>query len=90
MKEFSKIYKLANLEVSSDSYISKDFEKIVEWVNKLKEVETEDTEAPEVFSKIMLLREDNVLKFENIKGIYSNIPEKDNNFFVVPQVVKNE
>ncbi len=90
MKDLNKIFELANLEASSDSEIKKDFEKIVKWIDKLKEVKTEDIETPEVFSRIMLLREDNVLKFENIKGIYSNIPERDNNFFVVPQVVKNE
>ncbi len=90
MKDLNKIFELANLEASSDSEIKKDFEKIVKWIDKLKEVKTEDIETPEVFSRIMLLREDNPLKFENIKGIYSNIPERDNNFFVVPQVVKNE
>ena len=90
MKDFNKIFELANLEVSSDSEIKRDFEKIVNWIDKLKEVKTEDIETPEVFSKIMILREDKVFKFENLKGIYSNIPEKEKNFFVVPQVVKNE
>jgi len=90
MDNFNKIFKLANLDVSRESDLIKDFEKIVKWVDKLKEVETTNVNTPEVFSNIMILREDQVIKFENLKGIYSNIPEKSKNFFVVPRVIKNE
>ncbi len=89
MKNFNKIFELANLEVSSNSEIEKDFEKIVNWVEKLKEVNTEDVKPPEVYSNIMILRKDIKNKFEGREGILLNIPEKKDDFFVVPRVVKN-
>ena len=76
MKDFNKIFELANLEVSSNSEVEKDFEKIVNWIEKLKEVSTEDIKPPEVYSNIMILRKDTRKKFDEKECLLSNIPEK--------------
>ena len=86
-----KVAKLARLEVDAkeEEILKNELNNILEWVDKLQKVDTENTDPMlSVSNEPMPMREDKVTsKLEN-KQILSNAPEKKTGFFVVPKVVE--
>ena len=84
-----KIAHLARLEVDADqeAAVLKDLNKIVAWIEKLKEVET--TEVQPLFAMSAAqhaLQEDVPQAALAHEKALANAPQKDSNYFRVPQV----
>lgn len=82
---------LARLEFSDDEKIElkQDLEKMIEFVEKLKEVDTTGVEPlMHITDAVNILREDEVEKNIAKKEALLNAPQTDGNFFIVPKVIK--
>ena len=90
-KLIQDIAALAKLEFDEQSaeQMKADLEKIIGFVDKLNEIDTEGVEP-----LIYLSEEVNVLREDEIKAVVSqvealkNAPEKDSDYFKVPTVLK--
>ena len=90
-KLIQDIAALAKLEFDEQSakQMKADLEKIIGFVDKLSEIDTEGVEP-----LIYLSEEVNVLREDEIKAVISqvealkNAPEKDSDYFKVPTVLK--
>ena len=90
-KLIQDIAALAKLEFDEQSaeQMKADLEKIIGFVDKLSEIDTEGVEP-----LIYLSEEVNVLREDEIKAVVSqvealkNAPEKDSDYFKVPTVLK--
>lgn len=81
----SKIAKLANL-ISEDKKMEKDFSSILEYVDKLKEINVSGVEETAIIScSSNVFREDIEEKKDNTR-ILELMPEKKNNYLVVNEV----
>lgn len=86
-----KIAKLTRLKIDESEVIelSNQLSEILDWVEQLNEVNTDNVEPLSSVSKTELpLRKDLVNKADQLKDIMSNAPEKLENYFVVPKVVE--
>lgn len=87
---FDKIAHLARLEFSEEekSAMMKDMSKIVSWVEKLEELDTEGVEPLTGMSHEMnALRKDEKAEHLDKELAMQNAPEKENGFFKVPKVI---
>ena len=90
-KLIQDIAALAKLEFDEQSakQMKADLEKIIGFVDKLNEIDTEGVEP-----LIYLSEEVNVLREDEVKAVISqvealkNAPEKDSDYFKVPTVLK--
>ncbi|MDC3176334.1 Asp-tRNA(Asn)/Glu-tRNA(Gln) amidotransferase subunit GatC [Alphaproteobacteria bacterium] len=86
-----KISKLSKLKIRSDSEdkMAEELNNILNWVESLQEVNTEEIEPLlSVLNEKMPLRDDEVVMDDNQGDILNNAPEKKSGFFVVPKVVE--
>ncbi|MEM7108262.1 MAG: Asp-tRNA(Asn)/Glu-tRNA(Gln) amidotransferase subunit GatC [Bacteroidota bacterium] len=86
-----KIAHLARLEFddSTAEAMIEDMNKIISWVQKLDQVNTDGVEPLTTMShEINVLREDEVKTHLNHERALKNAPEKDGNFFKVPKVIE--
>ena len=86
-----KVAKLARLKVEAkeEKNIKNELNNILEWVDKLQKVDTENIDPMlSVSNEPMPMREDMVTSKLDNKQILSNAPEKKAGFFVVPKVVE--
>ena len=86
-----KIAKLTRLKIDESEVIelSSQLSEILDWVEQLNEVNTDNVEPLSSVSKTELpLREDLVNNVDQLKDVMSNAPEKLENYFVVPKVVE--
>ena len=90
-KLIDKIAALAKLEFDKDSKTKmvSDMKKIISFVDKLNELDTENVE-PLVYitEETNVLRDDNICEHVQKKEALKNAPEKDSDYFKVPKVVK--
>ncbi len=86
-----KIAHLARLKFcdNTEAAIISDLQKMVDWVDKLKEIDTEGVEPlHNMTAEINQLREDKVLEhLPHNKGLDS-APKKDSDYFRVPKVLE--
>ena len=86
-----KIAKLCRIRVK-DSEIdefTKELSSILDWVEQLNEVNTDNVEPLNNVSKSKLpLREDKASLEDKSKDVLSNAPDKLENYFVVPKVIE--
>ena len=90
-EEVLRIAKLSSLAVPEDrlDLMTKQFNQILEYVEQLKEVDTEGIEyTSHVYNQPTPLREDKVERFENLEDVKKVAPKVDKNFFVVPKVIE--
>ena len=84
----AKIAHLARLEFSKDeaANFSNDFNKILNWMDKLNELDTEHV-APLIHmsEEINVLREDEVRPSITHEEALFNAPKKDSDYFRVPK-----
>lgn len=86
-----KIAHLARLEFDEKDAekMIRDMSAIVEWVEQLKEVDTEGVEPlTTMSSEINMLREDVVKEHLSHERALLNAPKKDENYFRVPKVLE--
>ena len=86
-----KIAKLSRIKIEDSEVeeLSSQLSAIVDWVEQLNEVDTENIEPLSNISMAKLpLRKDIENIVDNSKEILSNAPEKLENYFVVPKVVE--
>tara|TARA_B100001248_G_C27333516_1_gene432642 strand:- start:11 stop:298 length:288 start_codon:yes stop_codon:yes gene_type:complete len=86
-----KVAKLARLKVDAneEQNLKNELNNILEWVDKLQKVNTENVDAMlSVSNEPMPMRKDMVTSKLDNKQILSNAPEKKAGFFVVPKVVE--
>lgn len=90
----SVVKKIANLsklkfDKNQESHLVKELNNILDWVDKLQEVETSDIEPMlSVFNEKMVMRNDEVAQSFNVDKLLQNSSRKDSDFFVVPKVIE--
>ena len=87
----NKIAKLSRIKIDENEArsLSIELSSIVDWVEQLNEVNTENIKPLSNVSMSKLpLREDLDSKIDNSEEILLNAPDKLENFFVVPKVVE--
>ena len=86
-----KISRLAYLEFGEEEKekICQDLEQILTFVEKLKELDTENVEPLVYLSdKTNVLREDRMIPTLSTEEALLNAPEKSGRFFKVPKVIR--
>jgi len=92
-KEVKRIAELAMLKLSKEeeNTLSAQLEKILNWVDKLKEVDTDNiSPTSSVIGMPSPARSAVPRKFENTKDILANAPEREYDFFKVKKVIGDE
>jgi aspartyl-tRNA(Asn)/glutamyl-tRNA(Gln) amidotransferase subunit C len=90
-EHLDKIAHLARLEFEEKDAdkMMKDMTAIVEWVEKLKEVNTDGVEPLTTMSyEVNVLREDEVREHLSHEAALVNAPKKDQDYFRVPKVIE--
>lgn len=86
-----KIAHLARLEFneSSAEKMSSDMSQILDWVEKLNEIDTENIEPlTTMSSEVNVMREDKVAHQLAHESGMKNAPKKDSDYFRVPKVME--
>ncbi len=86
-----KIAKLCRVRVKEEEIeeLSLQLSSILDWVEQLNEVNTENIEPlSNVSSSTLPLRKDKAISQDQSKEILSNAPENIENYFVVPKVIE--
>jgi aspartyl-tRNA(Asn)/glutamyl-tRNA(Gln) amidotransferase subunit C len=86
-----KIAHLARLEFDENGVekMSKDMSKILDWVEKLNEIDTEDVEPLTTMStEINVMREDQISNQLDREAGLKNAPKSDSDYFRVPKVLE--
>ena len=86
-----KIAHLARLEFDEKDAekMMRDMTAIVDWVEKLKEVNTDGVEPLTTMSyEVNMFREDQVKEHLSHERALINAPKKDNDYFRVPKVIE--
>jgi len=90
-KSLLKLGKLARISISDDKLnnLSKDLNSILEFVDQLKEIKTDqvDPTSNSLYQKLEV-RDDKVDTKNSTEDILENAPEKEMDFFVVPKVIE--
>ncbi len=93
-KDIEYIEKLARIKLNKDEKkeIATQLSKILDYVNKLKELRTDDAKIGSLFEegkKQNVFREDKVKKSLPPQEVLKNAPQKEGGFFKVPKVIGN-
>jgi len=86
-----KVAHLARLQIKpeEEDQLLKDMGEILNWVDKLSEVDTEGVEPlTHMTQEVNVFRVDKVEKTIERKDALKNAPEQDGQFFKVPKVMK--
>ncbi|MBE6468211.1 MAG: Asp-tRNA(Asn)/Glu-tRNA(Gln) amidotransferase subunit GatC [Alphaproteobacteria bacterium] len=86
-----KIAFLSRLKIEDNvkDATKEEFNKIIQWVDQLKEVKTDNVEPLiSVNENSIQLREDEVTQGQCSKEILANAPMKEYGYFAVPKVVE--
>lgn len=91
-EEVKKLFKSAGFNNIDDKLV-KDLDKIVEWQEILKEVNIEGVEP--MYNTLgedamYISNEDIVEKKNSVEEILANAPESEDNYFLVPKVIKEK
>lgn len=89
----SRLSQLARLSFSDDekAELKDDLEKMIGFVEKLKEVDTTGVEPLlHITDAVNVLRSDEVNQTITKQEALLNAPQSDGNFFIVPKVIKKE
>ena len=92
-KTVRKVARLANIEIVDQDIgrIGDELSGILNWVEQLGEVDTENVEPlANVVSIDLRLRKDEVTDGNCADKVLANAPEEMQGFFVVPKVVEQE
>ena len=90
-KSLLKLGKLARISISNDKLnnLSKDLNSILEFVDQLKEIKTDQVDpTSNSLNQKLEVRDDKVDTKNSAEDILENAPEKEMDFFVVPKVIE--
>ena len=90
-KSLLKLGKLARISISDDKLnnLSKDLDSILEFVDQLKEIKTDQVDpTSNSLNQKLEVRDDKVDTKNSAEDILENAPEKEMDFFVVPKVIE--
>ena len=90
-KTLDKIASLAKLEIAEHEreQLKADMSAILDWVEKLNELDTENTTAiTQMTGELNKLRNDAQVRNLSNEQAMQNASEKSDGFFVVPKVIK--
>ena len=90
-KSLLKLGKLARISISEDKLInlSKDLNSILEFVDQLKEIRTDQVDPiSNSLNQKLEVRDDKVENKNSTEDVLENAPEKEMDFFVVPKVIE--
>ena len=90
-KSLLKLGKLARISISDDKLnnLSKDLNSILEFVDQLKEIKTDQVDpTSNSLNQKLEVRDDKVDTKNSAEVILENAPEKEMDFFVVPKVIE--
>ena len=88
IQDISNLSKL-KFNASEQEQMKADLEKILDFVDKLNEIETEGVEPLIYMSdEVNVLRKDVISESTSQKDALKNAPEKDSDYFKVPTVLK--
>ena len=90
-KSLLKLGKLARISISDDKLnnLSKDLNSILEFVDQLKEIETDQVDpTSNSLNQKLEVRDDKVDNKNSTEDVLENAPEKEMDFFVVPKVIE--
>ena len=90
-KSLLKLGKLARISISNDKLnnLSKDLNSILEFVDQLKEIKTDQVDpTSNSLNQKLEVRDDEVDNKNSTEDVLENAPEKEMDFFVVPKVIE--
>ena len=90
-KSLLKLGKLARISISDYKLnnLSKDLNSILEFVDQLKEIKTDQVDpTSNSLNQKLEVRDDKVDTKNGAEDILENAPEKEMDFFVVPKVIE--
>ena len=90
-KSLLKLGKLARISISDDKLnnLSKDLNSILEFVDQLKEIKTDQVDpTSNSLNQKLEVRDDKVDNQNSTEDVLDNAPEKEMDFFVVPKVIE--
>ena len=90
-KSLLKLGKLARISISDDKLnnLSKDLNSILEFVDQLKEIKTDQVDpTSNSLNQKLEVRDDKVDNTNSTEDVLENAPEKEMDFFVVPKVIE--
>ena len=90
-KSLLKLGKLARISISDDKLnnLSKDLNSILEFVDQLKEIKTDQVDpTSNSLNQKLEVRDDKVDNKNSTQDILENAPDKEMNFFIVPKVIE--
>ena len=86
-----RLGKLARISIKEDKLdsLSSDLGAILKFVDQLKEINTENIDpTSNSLNQNLILREDTSINQNTADEILENAPEKESNFYVVPEVIE--
>jgi len=84
-----RLENLSMVEIDDKSAMAKDLAEIVEFVEMLNELNTEDIDATfSTLNSSTPLRDDIPVKNEVIEEILQNAPKAKDGFFIVPKIIE--
>ena len=90
-KSLLKLGKLARISIRDDKLnnLSQDLNSILEFVDQLKEIRTDQVDpTSNSLNQKLEVRDDKVENKNSTEDVLENAPEKEMNFFVVPKVIE--
>ncbi len=90
-KSLLKLGKLARISISENKLnnLSKDLNSILEFVDQLKEIKTDQVDpTSNSLNQKLEVRDDKVDNKNSTEDVLENAPEKEMDFFVVPKVIE--
>ena len=88
IQDLSRLAKLKFNEKSAEK-MKRDLGKIIGFVNKLSEIDTENVEPLIYLSEeLNVLRKDEIINEVSQENALKNAPQKDSDYFKVPTVLK--
>jgi len=88
-KLLARLEKLSMLKIENKEEMINDLNQIVEFVEILNEVETENVDATfNVLNASTPVREDIPKDSDVIKTILANAPKTEGNYFIVPKIIE--
>ena len=90
-KSLLKLGKLARISISDDKLnnLSQDLNSILEFVDQLKEIRTDQVDpTSNSLNQQLEVRDDKVENKNSTEDVLENAPEKEMDFFVVPKVIE--
>lgn len=88
IQDIAKLSKL-KFDDSAEEKMKVDLEKMIDFVDKLNEIDTEGVDPLIYMSEeVNVLREDKVTESTSQEDALKNAPEKDSDYFKVPTVLK--